>query len=177
MGIYIYLLIKYREQKYLSFSSICQHLSFYCFILITIIDFCTFLTYLKLPSFKKFIRYFSIGYLYLSANKTSWTDIPQFLFSSHYVEIFLDSYTLQVVAYMLSCVQIFATQGLWPCRLLFPWDFPGEKSTRVDCHFPLQRPQRLLHWQADSWADSLPPGKSLSGCYAYRFLFFHVSNF
>ena len=27
--------------------------------------------------------------------------------------------------------------GLWPTRLLCPWDFPG-KSTGVDCHFLLQ---------------------------------------
>ena len=28
--------------------------------------------------------------------------------------------------------------GLWPARLLCPWDFPG-KSTGVGCHFLLQR--------------------------------------
>ena len=46
--------------------------------------------------------------------------------------------------------------GLWPTRLLCPWDFPG-KNTRVGSHFLLQgifviqeSHPRLLHWQADS---------------------------
>ena len=38
----------------------------------------------------------------------------------------------------LNCVRLFATHGLSPIRLLCPWDFPG-KSTRVGCHFLLQR--------------------------------------
>ena len=58
--------------------------------------------------------------------------------------------------------------GLWPARLLCPWDFPG-KDTGVGCHSLLQRifltqgsnPRllRLLHWQADS-LPSEPPGKT-----------------
>ena len=57
-------------------------------------------------------------------------------------------------------------QGLWPTRLLYPWDFPG-KNTAVGCHFLLQGifPTQgsnlchlhLLHWQV----GSLPPGKPL----------------
>ena len=49
--------------------------------------------------------------------------------------------------------------GLWPTRLLCPWDLPG-KNIGVGCHFPLQRifPTQgsspcllpLLHWQSDS---------------------------
>ena len=49
--------------------------------------------------------------------------------------------------------------GLYPTRLLWPWDFPG-KNTGVGCHFLLQRifPTQglnphllcLLHWQVDS---------------------------
>ena len=49
--------------------------------------------------------------------------------------------------------------GLYPTRLLCPWDSPG-KNTGVGCHFLLQgifltqgsnsRVLRLLHWQADS---------------------------
>ena len=56
--------------------------------------------------------------------------------------------------------------GLWPTRLLCPWDFPG-KNTGVGCHFLLQGifPTQgsnlchlhLLHWQV----GSLPPGKPL----------------
>ena len=47
-------------------------------------------------------------------------------------------------------------RGLWPARLLCPWDSPG-KSTAVCCHFLLQgicptqgSNQHLLHSQADS---------------------------
>ena len=46
--------------------------------------------------------------------------------------------------------------GLWPTRLLCPWDFPG-KNTGLGCHSFLQRifPTQglnpcLLHWQAYS---------------------------
>ena len=46
--------------------------------------------------------------------------------------------------------------GLWPARLLCPWDFSG-KNTRMGCHFLLKGifPTQgwnpcLLHWQADS---------------------------
>ena len=46
--------------------------------------------------------------------------------------------------------------GLWPARLLCPWDFPG-KNTEMGCHFLLQGifPTQgwnlpLLHWQVDS---------------------------
>ena len=64
--------------------------------------------------------------------------------------------------------------GLWPARLLCPWNSPG-KNTRVGCHFLLQgifltqgsnpRLLHVLHWQE----DSLPlchlgsPGDALSG--------------
>ena len=50
-------------------------------------------------------------------------------------------------------------QGLYPTRILFPWDSPG-KNTGMGCHFLLQRifPTQgsnpcllyLLHWQVDS---------------------------
>ena len=45
--------------------------------------------------------------------------------------------------------------GLWPARLLCPWDFPS-KNTGVGCHsllqgFPTQGwNSSLLHWQVDS---------------------------
>ena len=49
--------------------------------------------------------------------------------------------------------------GLYPARLLCPWDFPG-KNTGVGCYFLLQGffptqglNSSLLHWQE----DSLPP--------------------
>ena len=45
--------------------------------------------------------------------------------------------------------------GLWPARLLCPWDFPG-KNTRVSFYFLLQGifltqtwDLSLLHWQVD----------------------------
>ena len=47
-------------------------------------------------------------------------------------------------------------RGLWPARLLCPWDSPG-KNTGMGCHFLLQGnfPTKglnphLLHWQMDS---------------------------
>ena len=52
----------------------------------------------------------------------------------------------------LSCVWFLRPQGLWPTRLLCPWDSPG-KNTGVGYHFLLQGiflTQRLnlhpLHW-------------------------------
>ena len=38
---------------------------------------------------------------------------------------------------VLSCVQPFVSYGLWPARLLCPWDSPGN-NTWVDCHTHLQ---------------------------------------
>ena len=38
---------------------------------------------------------------------------------------------------LLSCVYLLRPHGLWPTRLLHPWDSPG-KSTGVGCHFLLQ---------------------------------------
>ena len=56
--------------------------------------------------------------------------------------------------------------GLWPPKLLCPWDSPG-KHTGVDCHFLLQGifPTQgsnpgLLHWQVDSLPCD-PPRKPL----------------
>ena len=63
-------------------------------------------------------------------------------------------------AYMCVCVcslnvsNSLWPHGLWPARLLCPWDFRG-RNTGVGCHFLLQQifPTRglnpyLLHWQA-----------------------------
>ena len=52
----------------------------------------------------------------------------------------------------------FAIPGLWPTRLLSPWDFPG-KNTGVGCHFLPQRiflTQRLKPSLLNGQADSLP---------------------
>ena len=52
------------------------------------------------------------------------------------------------------CVWLFCNP--MDCRLLCPWDFPGE-NTGVGCHFLLQRlfpTLRALHWQV----GSLPRG-------------------
>ena len=56
--------------------------------------------------------------------------------------------------------------GLWPARLLYPWDYPG-KNTRMGCHallqgiFPTQGSNSnllcLMYWQADSLTLA-PPG-------------------
>ena len=38
---------------------------------------------------------------------------------------------------VFSHIQLFETHGLWPVRLLCPWDFPG-KHTAVGCQFLFQ---------------------------------------
>ena len=63
---------------------------------------------------------------------------------------------MHMCSVMFNCLQPF---GLWPTRLLWPWNFLG-KNTGVCCHFLLQGifPAQglnshflsLLHWQADS---------------------------
>ena len=63
------------------------------------------------------------------------------------------------------CPTLLRPHGLYPARLLCPWDFPG-KNTGVGCHFLLQgifptqglNPHLLclLHWQADSLPLSHP---------------------
>ena len=81
--------------------------------------------------------------------------------------------------------------GLYPVRLLCPWDFPG-KNTGVGCHFLLQGIFLtqgsnlcllcLLHWQADSLPLG-PPGNQIlwrwygvrnlkTNCYLCSNLFF-----
>ena len=71
------------------------------------------------------------------------------------------------------CLTLLQPHGLQPARLLCSWDSPG-KNTGVDCHFLLQGifPTlglnscllRLLHWQADFFFTTEPPGKpSLEG--------------
>ena len=54
------------------------------------------------------------------------------------------------------------SHGLYPARLLCPWDFPG-KNTGVGCHFLLQGivPTQglnlhLLQWQVDSLLSKSP---------------------
>ena len=60
--------------------------------------------------------------------------------------------------------------GLWPNKLLCPWDFPGQ-NTGVGCHFLLQgifpmqgSNQSLLYWQEDSLPLTEPPGKLNTIC-------------
>ena len=43
----------------------------------------------------------------------------------------------RMVVQLLSCVQLLRPHGLWPARLLCPWDSPG-KHVGVGCHFLLQ---------------------------------------
>ena len=59
--------------------------------------------------------------------------------------------------------------GLYPLRLLCPWDFPS-RNTGMGCHYPFRglfliqvlnlHLLWLLHWQADS-LPLAPPGKPL----------------
>ena len=73
--------------------------------------------------------------------------------------------------------------GMWPTRLLCPWDFPG-KNTGVGCHallqeiFPTQESNPhlldLLHWQADS-LPLAPPGKP-TALYPHTLSHCHVQS-
>ena len=62
-------------------------------------------------------------------------------------------YTVAVV-YLLSCVQLLQSHGLWLARVFCSWDFPS-KNTGVGCHhlqgiFLTQGPNlSLLHLQVD----------------------------
>ena len=72
---------------------------------------------------------------------------------------FSNAWKWKVKVKLLSRVQLLATHGLQPTRLLHPWDFPG-KNTGMACHFLLQwifltqgsNPHFLclLHWLVDS---------------------------
>ena len=44
---------------------------------------------------------------------------------------------VMVVVELLSCVRLLQPHGLYPTRLLCPWDSPG-KNTGAGCLFPLQ---------------------------------------
>ena len=59
-----------------------------------------------------------------------------------------------------SCSTLLWPHGLYPTRLLCPWDFPG-KNTGEGCHFLLrgifltrESNLGLLHWQVDSFPQS-----------------------
>ena len=82
-----------------------------------------------------------------------------------------------VRARALSCLVVsdsLCSSGLWPARLLCPWDLSG-KNTGVGCHFLLQRVfltqglnlclLSLLQWQADSFPLSHlgSPKESIEG--------------
>ena len=69
-----------------------------------------------------------------------------------------------MVVCVLSCVQLFVTQG--PTKLPCPWNFPG-KNTGVGCLFLLQHVflthgsnPHLMHWQVGS-LPLVPPGKHI----------------
>ena len=63
---------------------------------------------------------------------------------------------LRVCSVAQSCPTLVWPHGLYPARLLCPWDFPG-KNTGAGCHFLLQgifptqgSNSHLLYWQAGS---------------------------
>ena len=55
---------------------------------------------------------------------------------------FSNAWKWKVKVKSLSHVQLLATHGLQPTRLLRPWDFPG-KRTEVGCHHLLRWPTQL----------------------------------
>ena len=56
--------------------------------------------------------------------------------NSWYWNTFLNNCDYVMVVQSLSCVQLMWPYGLYPARLLCPWDSPG-KNTGVGCHFLL----------------------------------------
>ena len=78
---------------------------------------------------------------------------------------------------VLSRVQLFAAHGLWPAKILCPWNFSG-KNNGVSCRFLLQelflsqgsmsRVLCLLHWQVDLLPLG-PPGSWL--CFKFHLLY------
>ena len=78
---------------------------------------------------------------------------------------------------MLSQFNLCGPHGLWPARLLCPWNYPRE-NIGVDCHYLLQGIFLIhelnsgllyvLHWQVDSLPMSRL-GNPLSLCIRYHF--------
>ena len=73
------------------------------------------------------------------------------------------------------------TYGLYPARLLGPWDFPG-KDTGVDCHFLLQKIFLIFLNQrielaslalAGGFLTTEPPGKSKLGVGFLKIIVWH----
>ena len=69
-----------------------------------------------------------------------------------------------------SCPTFCNPYGLWPARLLCPWDSPG-KTTGVDCHFLIQGIFLTHVWMepkspalADGFFTAEPPGKPILAC-------------
>ena len=78
---------------------------------------------------------------------------------------FSNAWKWKVKVKSLSHVQLLATHGLQPTRLLLPWDLPG-KSTGVGCHCLLQ-----LEWLAIPFSrrSSWPKVQTPVSCIAGRF--------
>ena len=64
---------------------------------------------------------------------------------------FSNAWKWKVKVKLLSCVQLIAPQGLYPTRLLHPWDSSG-KNTGVDCHCLLQYWYAVEVWNSDHTA-------------------------
>ena len=61
---------------------------------------------------------------------------------------------IAVVVSTKSCPSVLWPNGLYPARLLCPWDFPV-KNTGVGCHFLLQGIFRSRYWMWVSWIGRL----------------------
>ena len=83
----------------------------------------------------------------------------QILYNLSYREVLVIpslTFLLNCCLYANSYTTVLQPHGLWPTRLLCPWDFPG-KNSGVGGHFLFQGlfPSQglnpcLLHWQVDS---------------------------
>ena len=91
----------------------------------------------------------------------------------------MDWVIIQCVCISLSVMSdSLRSHGLWPARLLCPWDFPG-KNTEVGCHFLLQCMKVKSESESEVTqscptlcdpVDCSPPGSSVHGLLQARIL-------
>ena len=92
--------------------------------------------------------------MHLGVTPAVYSTLPGIELNSRYKHI-SDSWCCVVLSHSVMSNTLWP-HGLYPTRLLCPWDFPG-KNTGVDYHFFLQGiiptqglNPHFLHWQVDS---------------------------
>ena len=98
---------------------------------------------------------------------------------------------LLYACYQLSCfnhVQLFATCGLWPTRLLCSWDSVGKNTSLLSCPLPGDRPNpgakssppvtpALAYRFFTTSTTYMIPNKNLNHCFSNCFLVFKEKIF